>query len=128
MDGSAFSFGSVGYTMINFEEWLPDQPALENRGMTVAKNVIPAARGYRSLNGLSQLSNAATAKIKGIFAGKSNTGVVTLFAGDAGKLYKYDSSNNNLVDSSVGGGYALGNSDYWRFVQFGDSLVANREY
>lgn len=110
--------------MINFGEWLPDQPELENTGVTVAENVIPMARGYRSMNGLASFSNAADSAIKGIFAGKDNTGVVTLFAGDAGKLYKYNSANNNLVDSSAGGGYSLGGSDRWRFVQFGDKVLA----
>ena len=39
--------------MIDFGEWLPDQPELNSKGLTVATNVIPAARGYRSLRGLT---------------------------------------------------------------------------
>ena len=41
-----------------FGEWLPDQPDNAS-GVTTAKNVIPAARGYRGLQDLSQYSNAA---------------------------------------------------------------------
>ena len=109
--------------MIELGEWTPDQPALNSKGVTVADNVIPMARGYRAMHSLEPISNAASSAVKGIFAGKDNTGVVTLFAGDASKLYKYNSSNNNLVDSSKSGGYALGGSDRWRFVQFGDKVL-----
>ena len=41
--------------MMNFGEWLPDQPD-NTSGVTTAKNVIPAARGYRGLQDLSQYS------------------------------------------------------------------------
>lgn len=109
--------------MIELGEWTPDQPALNSKGVTVADNVIPMARGYRAMHSLEPISNAASSAVKGIFAGKDNTGVVTLFAGDASKLYKYNSANNNLVDSSKSGGYALGGSDRWRFVQFGDKVL-----
>ena len=109
--------------MIDFGEWLPDQPDLNSKGLTVAINVIPAARGYRSLRGLTSISNAATNKIQGIFAAKDNAGTVTLFAGDSGKLYKYDAGTNNLVDSSASGGYSIG-TNKWRFVQFGDKVLA----
>lgn len=109
--------------MIDFGEWLPDQPDLGSKGVTVAKNVIPMARGYRSLRGLTGMSNAATSKILGIFAAKDNDGDVTLFAGDSGKLYKYDATTNNLVDSSASGGYSIA-GQRWRFVQFGDKVLA----
>ena len=38
--------------MIKFGEWLPDQPDMENSGVTVATNVIPIINGYRSINSL----------------------------------------------------------------------------
>ena len=37
--------------MIKFGEWLPDQPDMENSGVTVATNVIPIIFGYRSIKG-----------------------------------------------------------------------------
>jgi len=37
-------------SVITFGEWLPDQEALNSRGTTFAKNVIPMLSGYRSLN------------------------------------------------------------------------------
>ena len=79
--------------MINFGEWLPDQPDLNLNGVTVATNVIPAAAGYRSIPSFVQVSNAADSALLGLFAAKDNSANVTLFAGDAAKLYKFDVSN-----------------------------------
>lgn len=108
---------------IELGEWLPDQPLLESKGVSIAENMIPMARGYRSVHGFESISNAASNGIRGIFAGKAKDGVITLFAGDTTKLYKYDSTTNNLVDSSVSGGYTMSGSEFWRFVQFGDKVL-----
>ncbi len=53
--------------MIPFGEWLPDQSDLGSVGTTVAKNVIPAARGYRPFLGLAELSAATDAHLRGFF-------------------------------------------------------------
>lgn len=111
--------------MIKFGEWLPDQPDLENAGVTVAKNVIPAISGYRSFNSFQAVSNAGDAPLKGIFASKDNSGNVKLFAGNSTKLYEFNSSNSNLTSIGKGGGYSLTDGEHWRFVQFGTSVIAS---
>ena len=112
--------------MIRFGEWLPDQPPLNNNGVTVAKNVIPAANGYRSFPSFVGFSNAADKRIRGIMAAKDNDGNVTLFAGDADKLYKFNQSDSNLSDVSKSGApaYDLTGDERWRFVQFGEKVIA----
>ena len=112
--------------MINFGPWLPDQPDLNNKGVTVATNVVPAANGYRSFPGFNQFSNAADARIRGIFAGKDSSESVSLFAGDKNKLYKFTQSNSNLTDVSKSGSpaYTLAGPERWRFVQFGETVIA----
>ena len=110
--------------MINFGEFLPDQPALNNPGATEAKNVIPAATGYRCFKDLSALSGAATNKILGMFSGKDDSGNAALYAGDSGKLYKMNAADSSLTDLSKGGGYSTAGDDRWRFVQFGETLLA----
>ena len=111
-------------SVINFGEFLPDQPALNNPGATEAKNVIPAATGYRCFNDLSALSGAATNKILGMFAGKDDSGNAALYAGDSGKLYKMNAADSSLTDLSKVGGYSTAGDDRWRFVQFGETLLA----
>jgi hypothetical protein len=114
----------VGSKVIPFGEWLPDQADLLNAGVTVATNVLPAANGYHSMNSFVPYSNAATATIKGIFAAKDNASNTKLFAGDATKLYLHASVDNDLDDISKAGGYTLTDFERWRFVQFGDDVIA----
>ena len=98
--------------MINFGPWLPDQPALQNPGVTVAKNVIPAAKGYRSVKSFVDFSNAASNRLRGVFTAKDTDGNVFLFAGDDAKLYRYSETDKDLDDVSKSGSpaYDLGNS------------------
>lgn len=110
--------------MIQFGEWTPDQADLLNPGVTVATNVMPAAQGYHSMNSFVPYSNAATGTIKGIFAAKDTSDNTKLFAGDATKLYLHNSGTNNLDDIKKAGGYTLTDQERWRFVQFGDYLIA----
>lgn len=109
--------------MIPFGEWLPDQSDFKNSGVTVAKNVIPAARGYRPFFGLSEVSSAADNRIRGIYATKDNSNTVSIFVGDQGKLYKMNNGTFALADVS-NGSYSLSGDEQWRFVRFGNDVIA----
>ncbi|MEK9693797.1 MAG: hypothetical protein VW235_12790, partial [Rhodospirillaceae bacterium] len=111
--------------MINFPEFLPDQPALDNPGTTVAKNVIPAARGYRSVKALSDYSSAADARIRGFLAAKDGSENANVYAGDAAKLYRLAGSTSTaLTDASKVGGYSTSTQERWRFITWGDKIIA----
>lgn len=112
--------------MIRFGEFLPDQPSVNNAGVTVATNAIPAANGYRSYPSFVEFSGAADHRIRGIFSAKDNAAAVSLFAGDQGKLYKFNQANSSLSDVSKSGSpaYDLAGAERWRFVQFGTSVIA----
>lgn len=110
--------------MIPFGDWLPDQSDFENPGATVAKNVIPAARGYRPFYGLAEVSQAADTRIRGISATKGNDDLVSIFVGDAAKLYKMNNGTFALADVSDTGGYSLSGEEQWRFVKFGSDVIA----
>lgn len=110
--------------MIEFGEWQPDQSDLGNKGVLEATNVIPGARGYRPARGMSTISNAADAYIRGIYATRKQDDTIQMFAGDATKLYKFAASDSDLDSVSTSGNYTLGTEDTWEFVQFGNSLVA----
>ena len=111
-------------SLIQFGEWLPDQPDFMNAGVTVATNVIPAFNGYKPIKNFVAYSGAATDTIRGIYAGKDDSGNVKLFAGDATKLYEFDATDSGLDDISKAGGYDLTGAEKWRFVQFGDTVIA----
>ena len=110
-------------TAINFGEWTPDQQDLGS-GCADALNVIPTARGYRPLPSLSALSNAADARLRGIFPAKQSDGTVKLFAGNGTKLYLFGASDSDLDNVSKSGNYTLTGDEPWRFVQFGNIVIA----
>ena len=85
--------------MIQFGEWLPDQPDYMNTGVTEATNVVPQASGYAPLNEFVSYSNSATGTLKNVFAAKDNSGNIKLFAGDATKLYEFNSGTSNLDET-----------------------------
>jgi len=124
MDDGHTGRSELGNRMNKFGEFLPDQPGFANPGVTQATNVVPVAAGYKSFNAMSSFSNAATAYLRGIFAGKGSDSSSNVFAGDATKLYKYASSDNDLDNVSKAGDYQLTNTDRWKFVQFGDRIIA----
>ena len=113
--------------MIEFGQLLADLPTLKNGGATKVDNVIPLAKGYKSIPGFTPLSSTGlTGTPVGLFTSFSATGT-TNYAGDNGKLYQMDS---NLVfqDKSKAGGYngstTAGSRDFWSFTQFGANILA----
>ena len=108
---------------MSFGEWLPDQPDNAS-GVTVAKYVIPAAKGYRGLQDLSAYSNAASGRIRGLFAAKDSSGDPKIFAGDASQLYEFTKSNSNLTNISKSGNYTtLDDTDVWKFIDFSGFVI-----
>jgi hypothetical protein len=110
--------------MIELGQWLPDQPALGSAGVTVAKNVLPAARGYKPFPDLSALSQAASERLTNLAATKTAAGTVTIYAGGLSKLFKFVKATGALADVSKSGGYATASTDRFYFTTFGDRLIA----
>jgi hypothetical protein len=108
---------------VPFGEWLPDLPNHFNPGATEAKNVFPAVNSYRPFNDIAVTSsNALDARCQGAKAFKSDGGVVSIFAGDATKLYKLTS--NAFVDESGGTTFSFSDNFYWDFIRFGEVVIA----
>ena len=106
-----------------FGEWLPDLPEHMNPGSTEAKNVFPAVNSYRPFKNITATSsNALTARGQGGRAFKSDSGVVSVFAGDVSKLYKLTS--NAFVDESGGTTFDTEDNGYWDFIRFGEVVIA----
>lgn len=110
--------------MIPAGEWLPDLPAFENPGATEAKNVIPAATGYRPFPSLSAYSGSLAGRAQGAFATRDAAGNGANFAADAAKIYKLSAGTWPDVSRTAGGAYATASDGGWCFAQFGDLVVA----
>jgi hypothetical protein len=109
--------------MIPFAEWLPDQPDLSNPGATVAKNVVPAAVGYRPQRSLVAFSDALTARCQGAFSCKDDDEATYNYAGDVSKLYVLNT--DTWADASKSATtYATDEDHFWEFVQFKQKVIA----
>jgi hypothetical protein len=95
--------------------YLPDQ--LPRNVLVEAKNVLPAADGYRPVKSLAAISEALPAAFKGGGAFVSTSGDVFLLAGTANGLERYAAGSWTSLLA------ALSISDRWRFAQFGDYVV-----
>lgn len=113
--------------MIPFSAWLPDQPAFQTNALRDAKNVIPAANGYRPFPAFEYVADAITARAQGAISVRGQTdGAIYTFCGDATKLYKMDTDGLGWTDISRVSGVAYGTAvtGKWSFTQFGDFIIA----
>ena len=97
-----------------FGPWLPDQPALDNPGVTEALNVLPASGGYKPLRRLARYSAPLNGLVRGGFTARDSAGNTYLYAGTADKLYQLVAAG--VVDRS-GAAYATVDDSYWAFAQ-----------
>lgn len=112
--------------MIEFGQYLPDLPDYENPGCTVAKNVIPHAKGYRSFPSATVYSDALTDRALGAIVAKNITGTVYHYAADKTKLYVL--SGTSWQDVSRATGYSVNTDEQWSFMQYSNRLYAANFY
>lgn len=109
---------------IPFGPWLPDQPYLDNPGVTEAKNVIPIANGYAPQPGYSALTGdmSAASQPRGIFSAWWNANSY-VFGATQTTLELLDPNTYTWSDVSKSGGYSM-NNPYWDFAHIGDRVIA----
>ena len=109
-----------------FGPWMPDLPPIVNqKGTTVARNVVPIGGGYGPLAGLSNVTGATalSAYARGAIGGTDFATNAYNFAGDKTKIYKV--TTDGSIDISRTAGYDCGNENYWDFAVFGESCIAS---
>ena len=112
--------------MYPFGPWLPDIAPFESSAATVAHNVVPAQRSYRSWQQYQGGDFTFPMPVLGaISAGRSTTVETQNFCGTARKLYQLapDAVTWNDVTRTVGGDYNIGDTGFWQFASFGDTLI-----
>ena len=111
--------------MLPFGEFRPDVADLDTQFAREARNVAPKANSYGPMPGLSPYtSNALAATCLGLTLARTETGTWSIFSGTATELYKFSSGSWTDVSRSSGGDYAVAAGDFWKFVEFGDTLIA----
>lgn len=109
---------------IYFKEWLPDQPDLNNPGLTDVNNVIPAEGYFEPYRPLEATGNA--------IGGTPTGGIVTV--SESGLTYIYGSSDNtgnsqiyefqtpNWTAKAIA--FGPSNNGFVDFVQYGNLVIA----
>lgn len=105
-----------------FGEWMPDKGPLNNPGSFIAKNVVPVGDDYSPVESIVEDSSALPAECLGHFGCYDKNGIPFAFAGTAENLYRLVGTTWMPVSKS--GGYTTTGENRWRFVQFGDFVVA----
>lgn len=105
---------------IELGEWKPDQPGIAG-GLTSVENVVPQLVGYGGFPTTSTYSQAASENLLALFTGVFGADL-TMFAGGATKLFKFNELTDQLDNVSIAGNYTT--SDWWDMVQFGDVVIA----
>jgi len=109
--------------MTPFLGFAPDADPYTEGVITACSNMLPAIDGFRSAPspqsiGVTALAAAALGAAQVIKLDGSRR----LFAGTASALYEWNGSS--WTDRSAGGGYSLGSTEQWGFVQWGDVTIA----
>jgi len=93
----------MAISRVTFGEWTPDQPGITN-GLQRAENVFAKAIGYGAINAAEDYSAAASENLNNVVAARTTaTGVTSVFAGGATKLFKFDTSDLSLDNVSKAG-------------------------
>lgn len=108
---------------IPFAEWLPDLPTLDNRGATVAENVIPAQQSYLPFKQPVVFSTSLSARCQGMVIARDLAGDSFNYVGDNNKLYQLTGTSWSNVSRLVGGAYATPAEEFWEFTQWGNTVI-----
>lgn len=110
--------------VIQFKQWLPDQPYYENPGLAEANNCVPVDGSFRDYRTLLVADASLNARAQGAFAALGSDGTGYIYAGDATKVYiKSGSTWNSIAGVTLG----TGSTDVVSFAQY-NNLVLETNY
>lgn len=110
--------------MLNFSEYAPDQPVFEGQSISVENVLALTANSYGPVKAFTTQGTALTNRCQGAGSFRGPDGVIGNYAGDLGKLYKWNGTTWVDISRLAGGAYATAAIDGWSFAQFGDYCVA----
>lgn len=108
---------------LEFGPWEPDAALLGGTQAMEARNVIPAKRGYRSLNGLQATIQTPLAEpVLAVYVGHELNGTMLTEAATTSGIYEYAYASDHWEWQQKHSGVAV-SDDRW-FAQYGDALYA----
>lgn len=114
--------------LIPFGQFEPSRSPFNPNASPNVINALPKADGWGPMPSLVVLSDALPSECRGAIYVRDSDGNVTIFAGTATALYRYNTATTAWDDISrvSGGAYALPSGDNWSFTRFGQYLVATQ--
>lgn len=109
--------------LVKFGEWTPDKPDLGNTGAVVCSGVVPVGEDYTPVRGIQASTDALPDVCYGFYSCVGGDGVTHTFAGTLTGMYKRTGST--WTDVSKSGGYSTTDEGRWRFVKFGNLVIAS---
>lgn len=111
--------------MIPFGQWRPDAAQINAPVCITANNCIPGVTSFLPLPSPVASTSALASASRGAVSILLDDGTVATYAGTATKLYRLNSSAGwDDVSRLVGGAYAVGTGEQWKFDSYGDNLIA----
>ncbi len=114
-----------------FGPWCPDLPALNNPGVTMARNVTPGIGTqpgtvtYHPMRGLSLYSDTKLdSRPLGTLVGRDKSSLAKIYAGTKNSLFKVNANDLQWKNISATGGYSTADGERWVFAEFGDIVAA----
>lgn len=105
-----------------FGEWMPDKGPLNNPGAYEARNVVAVGDDYAPVESVTEETAALPGECLGKFGCYDKNGNPFTFAATATRIYRLNGTS--WADVSKSGGYTTTGENRWRFVQFGDFVLA----
>lgn len=112
---------------MKFGPWHPDLAGINVDAVTMARNCLPAANGFRPLKALAPATVALGTGVTCLGAAVvyDDDGDISTFAGDETKLYKLEPTATwEDVSRTSGGPYASGSGERWQFASSGGLVIA----
>lgn len=111
---------------LKFGAWQPAIEELDNQGLVIARNVVPASAGsYRPLRTAALLaSTSMVGRPSGAITGEDSTKNSAVIAGSDAELYRQDATTKAWVPVSRPAGYSANTDNRWSFVEFGSLILA----
>lgn len=112
--------------VLEIQEWAPDMPDYDTPTSNILVNSVPKTpKSYGPFSNLSAFGGALPLTCLGAIAAEDNSGNNFVFAGTSSDLYEYSSGSTTPANVSKSAGvYAVSTGERWRFVQFGQRMVA----
>ncbi|MGC5777575.1 hypothetical protein [Methylobacterium sp. NFXW15] len=104
---------------VPFAEWLPDQPALNNPGITRAQNVIPGSGPfYKPFPSATQYApTCLPSRPYAAISLRDNLGNAHVYTATQRKLFTQDPGTSNWTDIGRAAGYTTADIEGWRFTE-----------